>query len=623
MDFNKAQKEAIFHQKGPMLVLAGPGSGKTRVITERAKVLIEQYQVEPHKILVITFTKAAAEEMKERFKKRMEGVYAPVWFGTFHAIFFTILKHAYHYNSSNILREEQKKQFFREILQKLELEIEDENEFLGEIESEISLVKGEMISLEHYFPMNCSTEVFKTFFEEYNKKLQQYRLIDFDDMLVYCYELLSQRADILKMWQTQLEYILIDEFQDCNKIQYDIMRMLAKPENNLFIVGDDDQSIYRFRGARPEIMLKFQNDYSNAKKVLLDINYRSTKSIVEAAAKVIQKNKERFPKNIRTINEQGESVCIQSFENLLLENKKIVETVLAYKKAGILFSEMAVLFRTNTQPGALVEKLMEYNIPFRMKDNIPNIYDHWIARNIICYIKIALGNRERGLFLQIMNRPKRYISREYIDTTMVDFERLRTYYEDKDWMAERIDRLEYDLKIIKNLRPYTAIQYIRKGIGYEEYLVEYAAYRRIKSEELFDLLDEIQEASKEFETFEDWFLHIEKYGEELKEQIQKGKEQKEEAVTMSTMHSAKGLEYKVVIIVDVNEGIIPHRKAVLDADLEEERRMFYVAMTRAKRYLHIFYVKERYNKELEVSRFLSQLLPREEKKKQQNRTFKK
>lgn len=623
MDFNKAQKEAIFHQKGPMLVLAGPGSGKTRVITERAKVLIDQYQVEPHKILVITFTKAAAEEMKERFKKRMGGVYAPVWFGTFHAIFFTILKHAYHYNSSNILREEQKKQFFREILQKLELEIEDENEFLGEIESEISLVKGEMISLEHYFPMNCSTEVFKTFFEEYNKKLQQYRLIDFDDMLVYCYELLSQRADILKMWQTQFEYILIDEFQDCNKIQYDIMRMLAKPENNLFIVGDDDQSIYRFRGARPEIMLKFQNDYSNAKKVLLDINYRSTKSIVEAAAKVIQKNKERFPKNIRTINEQGESVCIQSFETLLLENKKTVETVLAYKKAGILFSEMAVLFRTNTQPGALVEKLMEYNIPFRMKDNIPNIYDHWIARNIICYIKIALGNRERGLFLQIMNRPKRYISREYIDTTMVDFERLRTYYEDKDWMAERIDRLEYDLKIIKNLRPYTAIQYIRKGIGYEEYLVEYAAYRRIKSEELFDLLDEIQEASKEFETFEDWFLHIEKYGEELKEQIQKGKEQKEEAVTMSTMHSAKGLEYKVVIIVDVNEGIIPHRKAVLDADLEEERRMFYVAMTRAKRYLHIFYVKERYNKELEVSRFLSQLLPREEKKKQQNRTFKK
>lgn len=623
MDFNKAQKEAIFHQKGPMLVLAGPGSGKTRVITERAKVLIDEYQIEPHKILVITFTKAAAEEMKNRFKKRMDGIYAPVWFGTFHAIFFTILKHAYHYNSSNILREDQKKQFFREILQKLELEIEDENEFLGEIESEISLVKGEMISLEHYFPMNCSTEVFKTFFQEYNKKLQQYRLIDFDDMLVYCYELLSQRADILKMWQKQFEYILIDEFQDCNKIQYDIVRMLAKPENNLFIVGDDDQSIYRFRGARPEIMLKFQKDYSNAKKVLLDINYRSTKSIVEAAARVIQKNKERFPKNIRTINEQGEAVHIQSFENLLLENKKTVETLLAYKKAGILFSEMAVLFRTNTQPGALLEKLMEYNIPFRMKDNIPNIYEHWIARNIICYIKIALGNRERALFLQIMNRPKRYISREYIDTTIVDFERLRTYYEDKDWMAERIDRLEYDLKIIKNLRPYTAIQYIRKGVGYEEYLVEYAAYRRIKSEELFDLLDEIQEASKEFETFEEWFLHIERYGEELKEQIQKVKEQKEEAVTMSTMHSAKGLEYKVVIIIDVNEGIIPHRKAVLDADLEEERRMFYVAMTRAKRYLHMFYVKERYNKELEVSPFLSQLLPREEKKKKENKTFKK
>lgn len=601
---SEGQSQAVNHFEGPCIVIAPPGSGKTKVITERTKMLIEGHQVEPHKILVITFTKAAAEEMKIRFKNQMQGIYTPVQFGTFHAIFFSILKHAYHYNASNILRENQKKQFFREILQQLSLEIEDENEFLAEIESEISLVKGEMISLDHYYPINCSVEAFQSFYQKYEEKLRQYRLIDFDDMLVYCYELFKQRSDILKIWQDQFEYILIDEFQDINKVQYDIVRMLAKPKDNLFIVGDDDQSIYRFRGAKPEIMLKFQNDYQNAKKIVLDMNYRSTKSIIEMASKVIVKNKKRFQKKINTIHEQGAPVQIQYFESLVKENQKVVNTILNYQKKGISLSEIAILFRTNTQPGALIEKIMEYNIAFRMKDSIPNLYEHWIAKNIITYIKLALGKKERGQFLQIMNRPKRYISRECIDMAIVDFERLRMYYEDKRWMIERIDRLEYDLKVIKSMNPYAAIQYIRKGIGYEEYLKEYATYRRIKADELFDVLDEIQEGAKEFEQFEDWFVHIEHYGEELKKQVQQTKDQETEAITLATMHSSKGLEYQVVILIDVNEGIVPHRKAVLDADLEEERRMFYVAMTRAKKYLHIFYVKERYNKEMEPSRFL-------------------
>lgn len=601
---SKEQSQAVNHFEGPCIVIAPPGSGKTKVITERTKTLIEKYKIEPHKILVITFTKAAANEMKGRFKNEMKGVFSPVQFGTFHAIFFSILKHAYHYNANNILREDQKKQFFREILQKLSLELEDENEFLAEMESEISLVKGEMISLDHYYPINCSIEVFQAFYQGYEEKLRQNRLLDFDDMLVYCYELFQKRNDILKIWQDQFAYILIDEFQDINKIQYDIVRMLAKPKDNLFIVGDDDQSIYRFRGAKPEIMLKFQKDYQNAKKIILNMNYRSTKSIIEVASQVIIKNKNRFEKKINTIHEQGEPVHIQYFESLVKENQKVVNIILECQKNGILLSEIAILFRTNTQPGALVQKIMEYNIPFRMKDNIPNLYEHWIAKNIMTYIKLALGKKERGQFLQIMNRPKRYISRECIDLPIVDFERIRMYYEDKRWMIERIDRLEYDLKVLRNMNPYAAIQYIRKGIGYEEYLKEYATYRRIKADELFDILDEIQEGAKEFETFENWFLHIEQYGEELKRQVQQTKDQEVEAVTLATMHSSKGLEYQVVILIDVNEGIIPHRKAILDADLEEERRMFYVAMTRAKEYLYIFYVKERYNKELEPSRFL-------------------
>lgn len=608
MNYNPSQKEAICHGKGPMLVLAGPGSGKTLVITRRTKYLIEEYGVDPSNILVITFTKAAAEEMKERFYRLIGGVKLPVNFGTFHAVFFMILKYAYHYNGSNIIREDQKKQYFREIIEKLDLEIEDEKDFLTGIESEISLVKGERMNLEHYYSVNCSEEIFKKIYNEYDNRLRRANLIDFDDMLVYCYELLKERQDILKLWQEKYQYILIDEFQDINKVQYDIVKLLAAREKNLFIVGDDDQSVYRFRGAKPEIMLNFEKDYPDSKKVLLDVNYRCTATIVEGAGKVIKNNKNRFQKKISAFHLNGNEIQIENYKELSEENKAVVEKLLEYNKKGIPFGEMAVLFRTNTQPRALLERLMEYNIPFKMKDNMPNLYEHWIAKNLIDYIKIAMGNRERGVFLQIINRPKRYISRECFNEPIVEFHTLKECYSDKDWMRERIEKLEYDIRMLEKMSPYAAIQYIRVGIGYENYLKEYAEYRRIGIEELLDTLGEIQEASKNYETFEKWFLHIEEYGKELQRQAKNSHNKDADSVAMATMHSAKGLEYRVVFIIDANEGIIPHRKALVEADMEEERRLFYVAMTRAKELLHIYSVKSRYNKELEISRFVGEIV---------------
>lgn len=608
MKFSKAQKEAIWHKDGPMMVLAGPGSGKTAVITHRARILIEEYQIEPHKILIITFTKAAALEMKARFLKLMNGKFTPVQFGTFHAIFFSILKHAYHYTANNIIRESQKKQFLQEIIERLDLELEDINEFLEEIEGEISLVKGEMIALEHYFPQNCAKDVFAEIYHSYENKLRRSQLIDFDDMLVYCYELLKERKDICKMWQEQFHYILIDEFQDINRIQYEIIQMLASPRNNLCIVGDDDQSIYRFRGAKPEIMLNFPKDYPNAKQVLLDMNYRSTYCIVHTAAKVIVHNKHRFSKSIQTENERGMEVSIREFETLPEQNTFVLEQIRDLRERGIAFREMAVLFRTNTQARSLVGKMMEYHIPFRMKEMVPNLFEHWIAKNIIAYLQLAQGKRDRSLFLQIINRPKRYMGREVFDTPLVDFERLRTFYEEKKWMIERIDRLEYDLDAISRMPPYAAINYIRKGIDYDSYLVEYARYRRLKSSDLLDLLDEIQDSAKEYQTLEQWFAYMEQYTLELEEQSKQRENIEEDALSLVTMHGAKGLEYEVVFIVDANEGITPHHKAVLEEDLEEERRMFYVAMTRAKKQLFLSYVKERYNKELEMSRFVAEIL---------------
>ena len=279
MSFNEAQISAINHNSGPAIVLAGPGSGKTTVITMRTKKLIEYYNVDPSKILVITFTKMAANEMKERFFKLMDGKKPPVTFGTYHAVFFTILKHAYNYNAKNVIREEQQREYIKRMISKYDLEIEDENELVSSVLGEISQLKGSRINPEVYYSINCPEDIFRSIFYEYDRELKRNRLIDFDDMLVYCYELLSKRPDILLAWQSKYHYILVDEFQDINKVQYDVIKLLVEKSRNIFIVGDDDQSIYGFRGAKPEIMLDFTKDFEDAAKINLDINYRSTSNI--------------------------------------------------------------------------------------------------------------------------------------------------------------------------------------------------------------------------------------------------------------------------------------------------------------------------------------------------------
>lgn len=607
MSFNNSQKEAITHNQGPMMVLAGPGSGKTLVITQRTKYLIEQQGVNPGNILVITFTKAAAMEMKGRFEKLMDGMRAAVTFGTFHSVFFHILKHAYRFSSGNILPEEKRMEFIRNIVGGMKLEIEDEADFLSGISGEIGFVKGEMLDLNLYYSKNCSEENFRYIYGEYEKFLQNGGYIDFEDMLVMCYQLFRERKDILTAWQQKFRYILIDEFQDINLVQYQVIRMLAGPENNLFIVGDDDQSIYRFRGAKPEIMLGFEKDYPTAKKVLLDVNYRCTQGIVDSALRVIHNNKLRFPKEITAANALRQGVTIREFPDQKAENEQIAAQIKEWAKNGVPYSDIAVLFRTNTGPRLLVEKLMEYNLPFKMKDSLPNLFDHWIAKNIISYIRIALGGRDRSDFLQIINRPKRYIARDCFPDVEVSLLKVRQVYQGKDWMQDRIDQLEEDLKMLSGLSPFAAVTYIRNVVGYEAFLREYAAYRRMKFEELAEVLDELSESAKAFSTYDAWFAHMQEYGAELKRQA-KERSRDFDGVCLSTMHSSKGLEYRYVIIIDANEGITPYQKAVLPADIEEERRLFYVAMTRAKEYLFLYSVRERYSKKMEVSRFIGECL---------------
>lgn len=604
--FNPSQSEAISHGEGPALILAGPGSGKTLVITQRVKNLIENQGVNPSNILVVTFTKAAARQMKERFVSLMGGKHYTVTFGTFHAVFFSVLKNAYHYSAKNIIREEEKYRFLKEIIDRMELEYEDEQDFMSGVLGEISLVKNEQIEITHYYAKNCAADIFRRIYKEYEGKMQRAGLLDFDDMLVYTYELFRERKDILALWQKQYPYILVDEFQDINFLQFEIVKMMALPENHLFVVGDDDQSIYRFRGAKPELMLNFKKSYPNAKEILLDVNYRSVSGVIQAAQRLIGHNSERFHKKIHAQNPERGGVQISLHKNQWEENEAVIENIKKQAERGIPYREMAILFRTNIQPRMLMRQLMNHNIPFVAKDKIPNLYEHWIARDIFTYIRIAQGSRERADFLKIMNRPKRYIGRESLEEMSVAFDVWMDYYKEQPWIAERIDRLEYDIRMLSGMKPFAAMNYIRNGIGYDEFCKEYAEYRHIKVEELIEILDELQESAKEYNSYDAWFLHMEEYKEELEKQARE-QQYNPDGVTLATLHSAKGLEYEVVYIIDVNEGIMPYKKAVLNQDIEEERRMFYVGMTRAKKELYLSSVHEYGGRKVDVSRFIKEI----------------
>ena len=586
MSLNHAQTEAVAHNKGPCMVLAGPGSGKTLTIAKRIEYLIMKHKVRPEEILVITFTKYAAWEMKNRTRSICGPSSYAVTFGTFHGIYYGILKWAYRLNQSNLLSDEEKYRILREILPGIdwdqEPEADEEKDYLQELAIEIGNVKNNCMDIEKYEPVKYTTEKFRKLYRTYEETKKKYRKIDFEDMLIQCRDLFMKRPDILKKWQEKFQYILVDEFQDVNQAQYDVVRMLAAPQDNLFVVGDDDQSVYGFRGAKPGIMMEFMKDYPKARQILLDVNYRSSGYIVKGALRVIGNNKIRFEKKIEAFRKPDETVHVQEVKDPVQEAEYVLEKIREYREKGVSYTEMAVLYRTNVDARAMSELMTEYQIPFVMKEHLNNIYEHFIALDMISYLCLSQGEYDRKYFLQIANRPNRYLTRESMKTGNVSYESLRRYYRDKDWMVDRIDQLEWDMKMICDKTPYAAIQYIRKRMGYDEFLKEYAAYRKISSEDLFAVLEEIWQNSKGYGTIKEWFEHIESYGKMLKEQNKKNGE--------------------------ANEGSCPYKKATANEEIEEERRLFYVAMTRAKRKLVISYVKEKNGKDLLPSRFVSELL---------------
>ena len=607
MGFNEAQTQAIQHTDGPCLVLAGPGSGKTLTIVNRVKYLIEKQKVRPEEILVVTFTRFAAAEMKSRLCLVMGKRDLPVTVGTFHGIYYGILKWAYRMNQENILSETEKYQILRGVINKERMEIFDEEDFIQDIAAEIGKVKNNRIPLEEFVSEKCSADAFRNIYRNYEQHRKELKKIDFDDMLVLCYELFRSRPDVLAQWQKKFRYVLIDEFQDINRIQYDVIRMLAQPENNLFVVGDDDQAIYGFRGADSELMLGFGKDFPDAKQILLGMNYRSTANIVQNSLKLIENNVERYSKKLEANREGGSCLHIQEVKDPVEEAEYVLEEIQKCKENGIKEEEIAILFRVHTDARAVVEAMVERKIPFQMKEHLPNIYEHFIAKDIMAYFRLATGTRNRQDFLQVMNRPKRYLGRDSVAGAKVSFEDMRKFYCDKDWMIDRIDQFEWDVKMLMKMAPYAAIQYIRKRIGYDDFLKEYAFTHQINRSDLNEVMAEIEEAAKAFTSVEEWFTHVEEYTETLRAK-EKERNRPRPGVRLMTIHASKGLEFKQVFLIAANEGRIPYQKAKTDKEIEEERRLFYVAMTRAKDFLKICYVKIKNGKEVTPSRFVDELL---------------
>lgn len=582
--------------------------GKTTVLTERIKYLIEQEKVNPAKILVVTFSKAASIEMRERFESLTEGKRLPVRFGTFHSLFFQVLRQAYHYEARDIVTPKLKYRFLEEALMETEYDdIEDRKEFLEEIEKEISKLKGEGTDISHYYSTNCPEEIFRSIYNGYQSRVQKNHCLDFDDMVLYTYQLFTARPDILERWQQQFEYILVDEFQDINRLQYENLKMLALPENNIFIVGDDDQSIYGFRGARPDIMLNFPKQYPGLDQVAIGENYRCSRQILMAASTLIGHNQKRYKKKLIAKKGDSDMVHVAQYADVHNQADAILRKIQGYMSAGVDVNEIAILFRTARQMNVIARKCMEFNIPFVMKDNVPNLFDHWIAKDIMTYLQMAGGNRGRGHFLKIMNRPKRYLSRSAFQNETVSFGELYEYYRDKPYMCERINTLQNDLFAMKQMTPYAAIDYIYKIVGYEDFLDEYSKERGVNVKEWYDIVEELKEDSAAYNTVEEWFEHIEEYRQQLEEKRMQKPEEPQEGVALMTMHGSKGLEFDVVFVPDVNDGIVPSSKSVEQGSMEEERRLMYVAMTRAREQLHISYVKERFRKDAKMSNFITEL----------------
>ncbi len=610
---NASQREAICHGDGPALILAGPGSGKTMVITKRLRYLIETMRVPPSDILVVTFTRAAAREMEQRFAASMQAS-LPVCFGTFHAIYYHILRESSPGQSFSLLQEKEKQTYMRRILRGQRLDTELAEAFLDAVGrwKNQGFLAETIPSVE-----TASEEQVRAVFDGYGRLCREAGKLDFDDMACECLRLLEERPAVLHAWQRRFRYILADEYQDIAPIQERILAMLAQPEHNLFAVGDDDQSIYGFRGAEPASMLSFAQRYPGTKEIVLEVNYRCRPDIIRAADRVIRENKNRFVKTQRPARESAaqQSVICRGFADRETQNAEICRILQEQKRRGVL-TRTAILFRRHGDAAALTAVLHGAGIPCVSPVRRQSLSDHFVTEDITAYLRFVYGDNTRKNFYRIMNRPFRGIDRESCDGEQIDFGALLAYHRVDAQVIRELHKLYKDRARAGGLSLYAAFVYIKKGMGYENWLRK--TYKGAALEESLAVLQRLGmlavKADSEPKTAAGDGAENVSAWERLLQRAGDGRKDGDRAngsgdrVFVLTLHGAKGLEFDAVFLPDLNEGSMPHKKAALEQEIEEERRLFYVGMTRAREQLYLFYRTGTEKEPENVSRFLKPLM---------------
>ncbi|MBO9605953.1 MAG: ATP-dependent helicase [Paenibacillaceae bacterium] len=622
---NEAQRQAVTQTEGPLLLLASPGSGKTTTIIMRIGYLIEEKGVDPARLKAVTFSKASAADMKERFRRFFPQL-PQVSFSTIHSMAFEVVRD--HFRRTGTLwqlieggAEEakeaqpetpklQKRHLLRGLYQSVVGGAITDDE-MDELTTFISFVKNKLVPPEKWSQLNVGVREAANLLREYERvKLAGSggkRLIDYDDMLTIAAEVMEQDEELLRKYQARYDYVLTDESQDTSLVQHVIVERLVREHRNLCVVADDDQSIYSWRGAEPAYLLDFRKTYPGAASLLMTRNYRSTRTIVDAANTFIKRNKTRYDKNMTTENPEGPPIVIRSFADYAYQAKYLAENVTGTER----LAEVAVLYRNNASSIALINAFDRAGIPFYMKDADNRFFSHWVVLDVLNFMRMTFTDKRPDILEKIHFKLKGYISKSQmaalgsINNDESVFDNLLRFVPLQDYQVSLLEEVKDTFRQMQGMPPRPAIRVIRERLGYEKAIEGMCERFGFRKEYLIGILNTLEEIAGQLESMEQFAARL----KHLEAALAAARSRRgQNAVTFSTFHSAKGLEFDRVYMIDLVEGIIPSPDDKGDSALmEEAARLFYVGMTRARSHLELLAYRERDGEKTAESTFVADM----------------
>ena len=621
LELNEQQQKAVFKINGPVLLLAVPGAGKTTVIVARCANMIFNHQILPENILSLTFSRASAKDMKSRFQKYFGYTKeVNIQFATIHSFCYSVLRIYYQRKKLRVPQLLEGNNSFlskNQMLRKIYTRFNNEylgDDLLEELSNAIGYVKNMLYTREQIDAFKTNIKNFPEIFMTYEEQKQLHKCIDFDDMLVQTLKIFDQEQDFLNMYRHKYQYINVDEAQDLSYLQHEIIKRLAYSLKNIFMVGDEDQSIYAFRGAYPQVLLNFEAIYPGAQVYFLERNYRSTKSIVEVANGFIQVNKERRDKKMFTERTDGRPIKIRYLAN----KEEQLEYLLSLLQQGDFYLDQAVLYRNNVSSLPIIDLLDRNKIRFYLREFRNSPFKHWVINDLVSFLKFSLNPADLEAFKHIYYKMDAFISRVMFEQairsnlsnnnliyTLLDLPGI--YEKTQKKLVER----NYTLQKMAQMKPLEAIEAVEKDLGYIKFLKRISKSEGYTFENLVQNIESLKSIASHTETIDQFLRRL----EELEAMIEDSKYNRgKNAVTLSTIHSSKGLEFKQVVIVDLVDGQFPSGFSIDEAKkgdphpMEEETRLFYVGITRAKEELELLTVNTINNLPVKPSRFLNQVL---------------